>query len=218
MAVFALAAAACDQLGMGDGEDLIRLPESVYGGVDLDENGEFTFQFDSDTLWSADIDGGDADWLEAIPSSGHKGKNISITLKAKKPNLSNATRDGNVHIGVPGGKGEDHHIIVRQAPTPKPDVVVTSFTISPAGPIKMKKGENKVLEAIYTPADAPDPYFRWEKPNGTDAFDVQYPWPQNQSGSTAKANIIAIGAGKATITVTEQRGGAKATVEIIVEQ
>lgn len=199
---------------LGDGGK-IEFLDNVKEGVKLDDQGKATVRFKSSGAWRADVEygsQGDGEWLSVNPKSGEQGDEITMELTGVGEAPTEYTPGATLRLSLVDGT-DDAKAPVSWPQKPKEKVNVKSFTLNPAGPLTLNVDERKLVEIVYSPANATELNFRVEKPNGTAAFDIHHPYEESRD----KFMIYALRPGKAVISITEA-AGASGTLEVTVIQ
>ena len=121
-----------------------------------------------------------------------------------------------VEFDMKDGTYKNDHFRIRQHPEDTGDtshdpgsdnqghdkVYVRELSINPPGPLTLQVGQEQILEAVFEPSDANTWDLRWNKPDGTDAFDIETP----VGDEPRKAKVIARCPGSARITLKDTFG------------
>lgn len=217
---------SCDELQKymnGNGEDdenspdkgKIEFPDGA--SVQLDDQGKGSLRIVATHYWSANLDGHgtDTSWLTMEPMSAEEGGEYTLQFTADGQPTNGQSRGVEVIIKV----GTDHKFrfnVDQGGNGGQGGVFISSVSLNPAGPLNMKVGDHVEVYASYLPENATMTNLRWDKPDGTDTFDIV-------SNNPLQATIHAMRPGSATITVKAptpdgQNNGPQATLDVTVTE
>ena len=202
---------SCEEMGGGK----IEFLDEVKHGVALDAQGKASLRFKSSGPWTAKIEydsKDEADWLSVSPESGEAGDTLVVNLAAKGQHPGGHTPGAKLRLSLTDGT-DDTKAPVSWPEPPKVPVALRSFTLNPAGPLTLKVDQRQLVEIVLNPSNATEYSFRVDKPNGTAAFDIHYPYEE----SKVKFMIYPVQVGTGVVNVTEA-GGTTGTLQITVTQ
>ena len=212
---------SCDQLkNMVDGQDgdgaekgKVTFPDG--SSLTLDDSGHGTLRISATHAWTSNIDwqGSGEGWISMNPTSAKEGGDYDIQFAASSQPEPGRTRGVEVVFRIADHKFRAN---VFQNSTQSSEIYISSVTLSRTGTLNLKVNEHVEVYASYEPSNANVIDLRWDKPDGTDAFDIVTNDPR-------QATIHGKRPGRATMTVVAKTAsgnynGPSATLDVVVTE
>ena len=142
------------------------------------------------------------------PTSGAEGGGYTIQFAANSQPEPNQRRGAEVVFRI-----ADHKFRANVFQQNDMTIFISSVKLTPSGPLTLKVNQKVDVTVSYEPSNATVVDLRWDKPDGTDTFDIV-------TNNPLMASIHGKVPGKATITVVAKTAtgydGPAAKLEVTV--